>query len=179
MVTLFKALIIKYRGKTDKHNKPVVTDAPKVQVWKLFARHISLKDQKEALEKTLPKGQKVINVYIATPNRLKELVKSETVNLDSKKFKMIVLDCSLNKKNCTMLETHETRDDCFDVIASAAPVLLKRKLKVYLSTLPAPIAPEAPKQVKKKEKKETKKHKTERIAEKAEKAKKVEEEKKE
>lgn len=123
VVALYKALISKYRTKTDKKGKAIVSDKPKVQVWKLFARHISLKDQQEALDASVPEGQKVINVYIGTPNRIKELAKAETIRLDSKKFKMIVLDCSLNKKNCTMLETHETRDDCFGVIASAAPVL--------------------------------------------------------
>jgi hypothetical protein len=32
-----------------------------------------------------------------------------------------------------MLETHETRDDAFGVLAFAKKSLIKRKLKVYLS----------------------------------------------
>lgn len=40
---------------------------------------------------------------------------------------------SKNKKQFTMLETHETRDDAFGVLAFAKKSLVKRKLKVYLA----------------------------------------------
>lgn len=56
VVALYKALISKYRTKTDKKGKAIVSDKPKVQVWKLFARHISLKDQQEALDASVPEG---------------------------------------------------------------------------------------------------------------------------
>jgi len=40
-----------------------------VRVWKLFARHISLSEQQEALNAEC--GTNTINIYIGTPNRIK------------------------------------------------------------------------------------------------------------
>lgn len=60
------------------------------------------------------------------------MAQTDTIKLGSKKFKVIILDCTKNKKNFTMLETHETRDDAFGVLAFAKKSLLKRKLKVYI-----------------------------------------------
>ena len=83
----------------------------------------------------MKEGKRVLNVYVGTPNRIKELAKAGSISLSSKKFKSIVLDCTLNQKQCTMLETHETRDDCFCVIAHSADLLRSRKLKVYAATV--------------------------------------------
>lgn len=125
MVTaLYKQLRDKY--KTQKDQKVAV------HIWKLFARHISLSEQQEQLSAEC--GQKTINVYIGMPNRIKQLAQANTIKLGSKKFKSIVFDCSKNKKQFTMLETHETRDDAFGVLAFAKKSLVHRKLKVYLST---------------------------------------------
>jgi hypothetical protein len=122
VVALYKALVEKYKGK-------------EVRIQKLFARHISLKEQQDALAQPVKDDKRVLNVYVGTPNRIKELAKAGSINLASKKFKSIVLDCTLNKKQCTMLETHETRDDCFCVLAHSAALLRARKLKVYAATL--------------------------------------------
>lgn len=119
-----------YKQLRDKY-KETKESKVNVRVWKLFARHISLSEQQDALKADCDK--KTINVYIGMPNRIKQLAQTDSINLGSKKFKSIVFDCSKNKKQFTMLETHETRDDAFGVLAFAKKSLIKRKLKVYLS----------------------------------------------
>jgi hypothetical protein len=101
-------------------------------VHKLFARHIPLKEHQETLSQECEEGCKVINVYIGMPNRIKALASAGTIKLGSKKFKSIIFDCRLNKKNFTMLETNETRDDAFGVLSFAKKSLLRRKLQVRL-----------------------------------------------
>lgn len=123
VTALYKQLRDKY-----KENK---TDELSVRVWKLFARHLDLTDQQESLNAEVK--TKTVNVYIGTPNRIKKLAQAGTIKLGSKKFKSIVFDCSLNKKQFNMLETHETRDDAFGVLTFAKKSLIKRKLKVYLA----------------------------------------------
>jgi hypothetical protein len=67
MVTkLYKALRDKYAL-----SKGLAKGGIEVRVWKLFARHIPIKDQEEAL-KVKNEGQ-IINVFIGTPNRIKAL----------------------------------------------------------------------------------------------------------
>lgn len=82
-----------------------------MHVHKLFARHISIKEQTEAL------GQKtyrpIINVYLGTPGRIKALAEAKAIQLGTKKLKTIVFDCEPNSKNFTLFETHETREDTF------------------------------------------------------------------
>ena len=92
---------------------------------------MDVNEQKESLESECT--TKTVNVYIGTPNRIKKLAQTGTIKLGSKKFKSIVFDCSKNQKSFNMLETHETRDDAFGVLAFAKKSLLKRKLKVYLA----------------------------------------------
>ena len=104
----------------------------KVQVHKLFARHIPLKEHQEALDAPLEEGQQVINVYIGMPSRIRALAAAGSIKLTSKKLKALVLDCSLNKKNYTMFETHETRDDAFAVMNYAKKQLMKRKTRLHL-----------------------------------------------
>lgn len=127
VVALYKALRDKYKSDGKDKSKP------HIRCWKLFSRHIEIKEQQDALNADCKEQENLVNVYIGTPNRIKELAKNEAIRLDSKKFKIIVLDCALNKKNRTMLETNETRDDAFGTLAHTTPLLLKRKLKVYLS----------------------------------------------
>ena len=102
-----------------------------VRVWKLFARHLSLADQTKALEAEA--NENTINIYLGTPNRIKQLALAGTINVGSKKFKKIVFDCAKNKKNFTIFETHETRDDTFGLLALAKKPLLKRKLQIILA----------------------------------------------
>ena len=122
MTALYKALVEKFKKPLDSGTK--------VMVFKLFARHIPLSEHQKDLEADTKGGS--INIYIGTPNRIRSLADADTISLSSKKLKSIVFDCSLNKKNFTMLETHETRDDAFAVLALAKKPILKRKLRVYL-----------------------------------------------
>lgn len=101
-----------------------------VRVHKLFARHIPLKEHQDSLTADC-QGQ-VINVYIGTPGRIRALAQAGTIKLSSKKFKATVFDCRLNPKQFTMLETHETRDDCFGVLPYMVRQVQRRKHKVYL-----------------------------------------------
>ena len=55
----------------------------------------------------------MINVFLATPGRIKALCEADAINLSTKKLKTIVFDCEANAKGFTMFETHETRDDTF------------------------------------------------------------------
>jgi hypothetical protein len=117
-----------YKSLRDKYKE--ATKGAHVRVHKLFARHIPLKEHQEALNADCE--GKVINVYIGMPNRIKALASAGTIKLGSKKFKSIIFDCRLNKKNFTMLETNETRDDAFGVLSFAKKSLLRRKLRVHL-----------------------------------------------
>jgi len=119
-----------YKMLRDKY-KEALKNGAHVRVWKLFARHIPLKEHQDLL--TAECNEKVINVYIGMPNRIKQLAQAGTIKLSSKKFKCLVFDARLNKKNFTMLETHETRDDAFGVLTFAKKSLLRRKLRVYLA----------------------------------------------
>jgi len=101
-------------------------------VHKLFARHIPLKEHQAALETPLEEGQHVINIYIGMPGRIRALAAAGTISLTSKKLKALVLDCTKNKKNFTMFETHETRDDAFAVMNYAKKQLMKRKTRLHL-----------------------------------------------
>jgi len=103
-----------------------------VQVHKLFARHIPLKEQQDALAVEVEKGQAVINVYIGMPGRIRSLAAAGSIKLTSKKLKAIVFDLKLNKKNFTMFETHETRDDAYAVLNYAKKQLMRRKTRIHL-----------------------------------------------
>ena len=102
-----------------------------MRVWKLFARHIPIKEHVEHL--TQEPMRPVINVFVGTPNRVKALVECDAVNLGSKKLKSIVFDCKPNVKGFSIFETHETRDDTFALMLHAQKQLKKRKIKVFLS----------------------------------------------
>lgn len=131
------------RDKYKQHNKPddknnkykkkyPETKGIKVQVHKLFARHIPLKEQQEALAAEVEQGQQVINVYIGMPGRIRSLAAAGSIKLTSKKLKAIVFDLKANKKNFTMFETHETRDDAYAVLNYARKQLMRRKTRVHL-----------------------------------------------
>lgn len=74
----------------------------------------------------------VINVYIGTPNRVKELALRQAINLGPEQFKFFILDTTQNAKGFTVFETHETRDDTFNLLLYSQKRLFKRKLKLYL-----------------------------------------------
>ena len=101
-----------------------------VRIWKLFARHMPIQEQIDALKKKPERP--VINVYIGTPNRIKELALRQAINLGPEQFKFFILDCSTNTKGFTVFETHETRDDTFNLLLFSQKRLFKRKLKLYL-----------------------------------------------
>ena len=115
VIALFKALRDKYAKSTvvpvSKKKKAVQPNQIEVRVHKLFARHIPLKEQQEALEQ--PISRPVVNVFLGTPGRIKALCEIGAINLDTKKLKTIVFDCEPNGKGFTLFETHETRDDTF------------------------------------------------------------------
>jgi hypothetical protein len=100
-------------------------------VWKLFARHIPLEEQKQALE--VQPSRPVVNVYIGTPNRIRALAECDAIKLSSKKLKSIVFDCALNAKGFTIFETHETRNDTFGIMLCVQKQIATRKLKLYLA----------------------------------------------
>lgn len=101
-----------------------------VRIWKLFARHMPIQDQIDALKKK--PDRPVINVYIGTPNRVKELALRQAINLGPEQFKFFILDTTQNAKGFTVFETHETRDDTFNLLLYSQKRLFKRKLKLYL-----------------------------------------------
>ena len=90
-----------------------------------------LKEHQAAIAATPMKA--CVNVMIGTPNRIKQLAQTDSINLSSKKFKTIVFDCKPNSKNFTLFETHETRDDTFAVLMYSQKRLFARQLKLYLS----------------------------------------------
>ena len=115
VTALYKALRDKYQlpVKPQKKRKNNHQDA-EVHVWKLFARHMPLKEHQDAL--AVKPQRPVINIMIGTPNRIKQLAQVNSIKLSSKKFKTIVFDCKSNQKGFTLFETHETRDDTFAVL---------------------------------------------------------------
>ena len=127
MVTkLYKALRDKYAL-----SKGLAKGGIEVRVWKLFARHIPIKDQEEAL-KVKNEGQ-IINVFIGTPNRIKALASNKVLKLESSKLRSLIFDCTVNNKGFTLFETHEPRDDTINLMLKAHRRLLARKLKIYLA----------------------------------------------
>ena len=83
-----------YKALRDKYKEPLKSGA-QVRVWKLFARHIPLKEHQDQLAEECESG-KVINVYIGMPNRIKQLAQAGSIKLGSKKFKSIIFDCRKN-----------------------------------------------------------------------------------
>lgn len=130
VTALYKQLRDKFKN-PDHFKKYVKGEKPVIQIWKLFARHIPLTEQITALAAT--PNRPVVNVYIGTPNRIKALAEAQAIKLSSKKLKSIVFDCSLNAKNFTCFETHETRNDLFALVLQMQKQILKRKLKIYLA----------------------------------------------
>ena len=108
------------------------SDEIEVVVHKLFARHIAVKEQADTLAKKLHKP--VINVFLGTPGRIKALCENWAIQLDTKKLKTVVFDCTPNAKGFTLFETHETRDDTFACFIHAESQLMRRKCKLYMAT---------------------------------------------
>ena len=132
VTALYKALRDKFQlpARPAKRRKGKKPDA-EVHIWKLFARHMPLKEHQDAL--AVKPQRPVINIMIGTPNRIRQLAQTDTIKLSSKKLKTIVFDCKPNQKGFTLFETHETRDDTFGVLLYAQKELLARKLKLYLA----------------------------------------------
>ena len=103
-------------------------------MWKLFSRHVPLKEHVDALTAKNPRqGGRVINLYIGVPNRIRALAEVDKINLTSKKLKSLVFDCSTNKKGFTLFETHETRDDTFATVLHLQKQLFRRKLNIIFN----------------------------------------------
>ena len=75
-----------YKAIRDKYTKE-----DNVRVFKLFARHVAIKEHEKVLS-AKPKGN-VINVYIGTPNRVRALASCKAINVMSPDFKTLVFDC--------------------------------------------------------------------------------------
>ena len=87
-------------------------------MWKLFARHVPMKEHVDALSQKAK--QACINIYIVTPNRVRALAAAGAIDLSDKSFKTLVADCSPNSKGFTLFEMLETRDDAFNCLLHAS-----------------------------------------------------------
>ena len=70
-------------------------------------------------------------MYIGTANRVRALALKKAIS--QSKVRSIVFDCTPNTKGFSLFETHETRDDTFNLLLQSHKRLLKRKLKVYIA----------------------------------------------
>jgi len=86
-----------------------------IHVTKLFAKHIKPEEQAALLGKKHPnaKQKRVLNIYVGTPNRLLKLESMEAFDIGKKsdRYRYMIIDCRLNKKNFSVFETKETRGD--------------------------------------------------------------------
>lgn len=112
VTALYKALRDKYELKKETKE---IKEHIDVRVWKLFARHVKVKEHEDAL-KAENKGPGFINVYIGTANRIMALAQMKAIKLESSKLKTIVFDCAPNSKGFSIFETHETREDTFSML---------------------------------------------------------------
>ena len=88
-----------------------------VRPWKLFSKHMKPEEQYKALSKGLEKKtqNKLLNVYIGTPNRILKLLEMKGINMNDS-LKYIVLHCKRNKKNYTLFDIKDTRKDLVDLM---------------------------------------------------------------
>ena len=140
VVDLNKLLVEKYKHLS---GFPVGTNDPAygydIHVQKLFAKHIKPEEQMTLLGNKHPnaKLKRVLNIYIGTPNRLRKLSSMEAFDLGKKsdRFRYMIIDCRLNKKNFSIFETHETRDDTVELVREAKEALQREgdsRLKIAL-----------------------------------------------
>ena len=79
-----------------------------------------------------PSHQRLLNVLVGTPNRVKKLVEFGSIKVTKKKFKYIVIDTELNSKQLSIFDIKETRDDTLDLLLLSQKQLLKQNLKLLL-----------------------------------------------
>ena len=97
-----------------------------VKIQKLFSKHISIEEHQSLLDQS--RRGKYINIFIGTPNRVKKLAELNSIKLNDKNFRMLIVDSKLNTKNFSIFDVNETRDDIFDILVLAYKRLTKRKL---------------------------------------------------
>lgn len=135
VVDLNKLLVYKYSQNENLENNLQYD----VHVSKLFAKHIKPEEQAESLAKKHPnaKVKRVINIYIGTPNRLLKLSQMDAFDIGKKsdRLRYLIVDCRLNKKNFSIFETHETKNDAIELLKEAKLAFEREgenKLKVAL-----------------------------------------------
>jgi hypothetical protein len=55
------------------------------------------------------------------------------IGIQSDRFRYLVVDCRLNKKNFSIFEQHETRQDTLDLILTANPAFSRENKKLKIS----------------------------------------------
>ena len=114
VVDLNKLLVTMYKSTNESNLKY------DVHVQKLFAKHIKPEEQATLLSKKHPnaKQKRVLNIYIGTANRLLKLqkLKAFDIGITSDRFRNLIIDCRLNKKNFSMFEIKETKSDTMDLL---------------------------------------------------------------
>jgi hypothetical protein len=118
VVDLNKLLVDKYKSLSgqDPEQKPADSShGYDIHVTKLFAKHIKPEEQAALLAKKHPnaKQKRVLNIYVGTPNRLLKLESMDAFDIGKKsdRFRYLLVDCRMNKKNFSIFETKETRGD--------------------------------------------------------------------
>ena len=142
VVDLNKLLVDRYKSLSgqDPEQKPGESSHTyDIHVSKLFAKHIKPEEQAALLAKKHPnaKQKRVLNIYVGTPNRLLKLESMEAFDIGKKsdRFRYLVIDCRMNKKNFSIFETKETRGDTIQLIREAKEAILREgnsKLKIAL-----------------------------------------------
>lgn len=128
VVDINKALVDKFKGLTGKDKQS--SEQYDLRIFKLFAKHIKPEEQQEALGQKHPnaKAKRVLAVYVGTPNRLLKLQEMGAFDLGlvSDRFRHLVIDCRLNKKNFSIFECKETRADTLKLIQAANTAFNRR-----------------------------------------------------
>ena len=140
VVDLNKLLVAKYKdlnGIANYEYEEQSSEQYDIHVTKLFAKHIKPEEQVALLGTKHPNGKykRVLNIYIGTPNRLLKLhqMKAYDIGTLSDRFRYLVIDCRLNKKNFTIFENKETKSDTLDLLIAAKDAFKREgenKLKV-------------------------------------------------
>eukprot|EP00123_Amoebidium_parasiticum_P016218 comp23339_c3_seq1/m.38487 comp23339_c3_seq1/g.38487 ORF comp23339_c3_seq1/g.38487 comp23339_c3_seq1/m.38487 type:complete len:304 (-) comp23339_c3_seq1:383-1294(-) len=95
------------------------------RMGKLFAKHISVEEQKKFLETTKTR------VVVGTPNRIDKLVEIGALGLSNVKY--IILDCNRDVKGMNLFRIKAVRDDFFKLFRShLAKVVKEGKAKLTL-----------------------------------------------
>eukprot|EP00299_Pterocystis_sp_00344_P013987 c6913_g1_i2.p1 GENE.c6913_g1_i2~~c6913_g1_i2.p1 ORF type:complete len:166 (-),score=26.23 c6913_g1_i2:1-498(-) len=97
----------------------------KCKVGKLFAKHMKIAEQQQFLE-TSP-----IHVAVATPHRASALIETNTLKLSN--LRLIVVDMSVDKKSCHLLNLPQVKDDFLSFVTnSCSEHFADNRIKIVL-----------------------------------------------